>query len=56
LPSQITLSKFQEAYENNLLKEIFSITVNNEKRVYAKTVEGQANNPKQHIVVYAVVP
>lgn len=52
----ITLAKFQDAYEKDLLEEVFSIVVGTEKRIYAKSVEGQAENPKKHIVVYAVIP
>lgn len=55
-PISITLSKFIEGVENGLITEFFSITVNSEKRIYGKTPEGQANNPKRFIIVYAVVP
>jgi hypothetical protein len=56
MATQITLAQFQSAYERDAISELFSITVGTEKRVYGKTTEGQANNPQNHIVVYAVVP
>jgi len=53
---EISLAEFQEQYSRGTLSEVFSIVVSGEKRVYGKSVKGQANNPNRHIVVYAVVP
>ena len=55
-PIIVNLSKFIEGVENGLIIDIFSIIVGSEKRIYGKTREGQASNPNQFQLVYAVIP
>lgn len=54
--TMISLAKFQLGYEDGLIFDVFSITVNTEKRVYGKSPEGDAATSNQYHVVYAVVP
>jgi hypothetical protein len=52
---QISISEFQAAYERGGITEVFVITVSGQQRIYGKTREGQASNPDQFIIVYAVI-
>lgn len=55
MPTQITVTQFLDAYEREVLEEVFPVTINNEKRVYARTVEGAAPTLRTR-TVYCVVP
>lgn len=54
--TQITLTKFQDGYEQGLITDVFSVTIGNQKRLYGKTTEGNAlPNAKPYKVVYCEV-
>jgi hypothetical protein len=55
-PVLITLAKFIQGVEDGLITEVFSVTVNTEKRVYGKSPEGCAATLKRFNLVYAVLP
>jgi len=55
-PVLITLAKFIQGVEDDLISDIFSVAVGTEKRVYGKSPEGCAATSKRFNLVYAVVP
>lgn len=55
MPTEITVQNFIEGVEQGYITECFTVAVAGEQRVYGKTPEGQADNPRGFILVYAVV-
>ena len=56
MPEEIPLAELESDLANGLLEPLYVVLVAEEQRLYAKTVKGQADNPKRFKIVYAVVP
>ena len=48
---QITLSEFQRLYEDGYVSEIVTL----KDRIFGRSIKGQADNPKRHEVVFAIL-